>query len=316
MSRPLLPAVPFVRGVNLPWLSYGNDFGRSVWHPEGGVHRRERRELLDAVFGRLAATGIDLVRWFLLCDGRAGLCEDAEGTPEGLDDRIYQDFKTAIAYAEAYGLALMPVLLDFHWCRPPRDEAGVRCGGRAAHLVDSGRRACLMERVLRPLLSRFGERKAIAAWDLINEPEWVTFSWKTWDFRHAVLPDAMHAFIGEAAALVHECTDHPVTVGLASAASLPQLRGLGLDFYQAHWYDRLDDESPLTTPAAYWNVPGPVLLGEFPTRGSRFLPADIEALARSAGYRGALAWSLCASDAASDPDAAWRWASHGPDVAA
>jgi hypothetical protein len=181
--------------------------------------------------------------------------------------------------------------------------------------MDSGRRAYLMERVLRPLLSRFGGREAIAAWDLINEPEWVTFSWRTWDFRRAVLPDAMGDYIGEAASLVHQCTDHPVTVGLACAASLPLVRGLGVDVYQAHWYDRLDSESPLATPVSFWNVPGPVLLGEFPTKGSQRRPAEIEAVARSAGYRGALAWSLRADDDASDANAAWQWASHGPDVA-
>src|SRR5512134_1168384 len=115
MSRSLLPGVPFVRGVNLPWLSYGNDFGRSAWHPEGGVSRPERRAQLDSLFTRLAASHAKVVRWFVLCDGRAGLCEDDDGGLAGVDDCVFHDFKCAVTAAETHGLALMPVLLDFHW---------------------------------------------------------------------------------------------------------------------------------------------------------------------------------------------------------
>lgn len=307
MSRTFLRGVPFVRGVNLPWLSYGNDFGRSVWRPEGGVTQRAARAQLDETFGRLAAAGAHLVRWFLLCDGRAGLCESSDGAPEGLDDCMFHDFATAVGVAEAHGLSLVPVLLDFHWCHPPRELSGVRCGGRARHLIDSGHRTALVQHVLRPLISRFGGRPGIAAWDLINEPEWVTFSWRTWDPVHAVLPDVMRDYIAEAAALVHECTSHRVTVGLACASSLPLVRGLGLDLYQVHWYDRFEKEFALATPVATWGPDAPVLLGEFPTLGSSRSAVDIEAHARAAGYAGALAWSLHATDEATDAAAAWRW---------
>jgi hypothetical protein len=121
----------------------------------------------------------------------------------------------------------------------------------------------------------------------------------------------MCEYIAEAAALVHECTRHVVTVGLASAASLPRVRGLGIDLYQAHWYDKLDTRAPLATPVAAWALDGPVLLGEFPTRGSSRSPHAIESIARQAGYAGALAWSLCAGDSASDEAAIWKWLSSG-----
>jgi hypothetical protein len=312
MPRPFSHGAPFVRGVNLPWLSYGNDFGRSAWHPSGGLARPDARALLDDVFATLASAGACVVRWFLLCDGRAGLCEDPGGAPEGLDDRAFEDFKLAVSAAEAHGLSLIPVLLDFHWCHPPRESDGVRCGGRAHQLSDSGHRRALLEHVLRPLLARFGGREGIVGWDLINEPEWVTFSWRSWDPVHAVLPDAMVDYMGEAAALVHDCTDHLATVGLASAAALPHVRNLGLDLYQVHWYDRIEPASPLATPVSTWAVERPVVLGEFPTRGSARSPLDIERAARDAGYAGALAWSLRAADDSSDADAVWRWLATRP----
>jgi hypothetical protein len=47
----------------------------------------------------------------------------------------------------------------------------------------------------------------------------------------------------------------------------------------------------------------PLLLGEFPTRGSSLPPPAILEIAREAGYSGALAWSALASDRATDSSA-------------
>jgi hypothetical protein len=41
---------------------------------------------------------------------------------------------------------------------------------------------------------------------------------------------------------------------------------------------------------------GPLLLGEFPTRGSARAPTEVLRAAREAGYSGALAWSALAED--------------------
>jgi hypothetical protein len=306
-----VPGVPFVRGVNLPWLSYGNDFGRSAWNPGGGVNRPDRHVQVEAHFARLASAHVSVVRWFVLCDGRSGLCEEDDGGLAGVDDCVLHDFKVAVNAAEAHGIALIPVLLDFHWCHPAREHEGVQCGGRGHHITDSGQRGRLLHHVIRPLLAHFGQRPGIAAWDVINEPEWVTFSWRSWDPRHAVLPDVMRDFIAEAVALVHECTEQPATVGLACPASLPLVRGLGLDLLQAHWYDRYEHECPVHTPVVAWGAEVPVLLGEFPTRGTRLSPFEFENMARQAGYSGALAWSVTSTDDSTDADAVWRWLQAG-----
>jgi len=50
----------------------------------------------------------------------------------------------------------------------------------------------------------------------------------------------------------------------------------------------------------------PVILGEFPTRGSLRSPEEIVRTARRAGYAGALAWSALAGDEASDAGAMAR----------
>jgi len=91
-----------------------------------------------------------------------------------------------------------------------------------------------------------------------------------------------------------------VTVGSASTRYLPAVQGLGLDFYQPHWYDKFERRNPLATPVVTLGCDAPVLLGEFPTRGSQKTPATLIATARAAGYAGAMFWSVMADDSATD----------------
>jgi hypothetical protein len=81
----------------------------------------------------------------------------------------------------------------------------------------------------------------------------------------------MRAFIGDCVRLVHDLTSHAATVGSASTRSLSLVRDLGLDVYQAHWYDRLNRHAPLDLPVPAHGLDRPLILGEFPTRGSRRL---------------------------------------------
>jgi hypothetical protein len=89
-----------------------------------------------------------------------------------------------------------------------------------------------------------------------------------------------------------------VTVGLARAAGLDLTRGLGLDFYQVHWYERFGWNA-LADPVDALELDRPVLLGEFPGRATNSTPGAIVAAARGAGYCGALVWSVLSEDDAS-----------------
>jgi hypothetical protein len=92
----------------------------------------------------------------------------------------------------------------------------------------------------------------------------------------------------------------------ASFRWLPLVAGLGLDLYQPHWYDKLDGRAPLGVPIDLATCGRPVVLGEFPTRGSRHTTAAILDAARTSGYSGAWLWSLNATDEATDADAGLR----------
>ncbi len=273
-------------GANLPWVHYGIDFGANAWRPSGGVAQAEECAQLQATFANLAAAGVQYVRWFLFCDGRAGIAFSAGGRPLGLDDFVFRDVDAALDIASRHGIRIMFVLLDFLWCDPAGATRGVQMGGRSDVLTDATGRDALLDRVLRPLLERYAEEPAVLAWDVINEPEWI----KT------VAPTELHAWLGDTVALIHSATSHPATIGSAGVRWRDRYTNLNLDFYQVHWYDSLKRQPPLDTPVEELGFDRPVLLGEFPTRGSKRTPEEIVDAARAAGYSGAFYWSVLAKD--------------------
>jgi hypothetical protein len=296
----------FWLGANLPWLTYGCDFGANLWQPEGGVAQPGRRATLRVALERLAGQGTRTVRWFMLADGRAGIVESPEGRIEGLDDHVFRDADAALEELERTGLQVIFVLFDFHWFMARQVAEGVRLGGRSAVAIDADERRRLIGRVVTPLVERYGRHPSVLAWDVLNEPEWVTR--RRWGLpRRGLVPRAaMRAFIRDVVDVIHRHGSQAATAGSASACSLRLVEGLGLDVYQVHWYDHLDPRAPLAAPVADLGLDRAVILGEFPTRGSQRSPEDIVRTAREAGYAGALAWSALAGDEASDAGAMAR----------
>jgi hypothetical protein len=277
-------------------MHYGGDFGANAWRPLGGVAQPDRQAELGDTLARLADHGVQLVRWFLLADARAGVRVDERGEPAGLDGAVERDLDAALRLLERHGIRALFVILDFPLAHPARILSGVRTRGRIAWLRRPPARARLVDRVIAPLAARATGAPALFGWDLFNEPEWVTFGWGGWNPRRCVGRTTMRAFLDEASAALRRACAAPVTVGLASARGLPLVRGLGLDFYQVHWYDHVDPPSALVTPVAAFALDAPLWLGEFPTLGSSQSPVNVLSAVEHAGYAGALAWSYRASD--------------------
>ena len=283
-------------GVNLPWVRYGCDFGANAWQPRGGMGLAENHSRLPKVLAEIRARDALLIRWFLLCDGRAGIRFEKDGTPAGLDDFFFADVDAALAAVHEHGLRVVWTLLDFHWCRGARQLKGVALGGHCRVLRDLRRREALFANVLEPILARYGKHPAIAAWDVMNEPEQVTVGAGMWSPLRAVPRDAMRSFLLQTVARIHGHTRHAATVGLASLRGLPLCRDIGLDFYQAHWYDKLEARSPLATKISSLDLDRPLVLGEFPTVNSKLSVGEIIRTSRAAGYGGAWCWSALAED--------------------
>ena len=235
----------FFVGANLPWIDYGGDVGANAWSPAGGVSRPDRAARLDAVLARAAERGITTVRWFLLCDGRAGITVDERGRPVGLDHCVRRDLDAALGTLERRGVRALFVLFDFLLLHRRREHRGVQMFGRRQWVRDRDARARLLEQVVAPLVAHAGGAAAVAGWDLMNEPEWVTYGlggWRPWRCGSRA---TMRAFLRETMLAVREAGAAPITVGLASVRGLDLVRGLGLDVYQVHWYDHVDHPSTL-----------------------------------------------------------------------
>jgi hypothetical protein len=276
----------FLAGANLPWVHYGIDFGANGWRTGGGIAQAPERDELHRVFAQLAAGGVQVIRWFLLCDGRAGIRFSDGGRPLGLDDFVVRDIDAALEIAARHRIQIVFVVLDFLWCDAPRVVHGVQMGGRAHVLGDAGPREALLHLVFRPLFERYGREPAILAWDIINEPEWIT----------AVPTARIDDFLQESIALARSATSQLITVGSAGTRWRDRYTHLGLDFYQVHWYDGLERQPALDTPVSQLGFDRPVLLGEFPTKGSARTPENIVSTARAAGYAGAFYWSALSQD--------------------
>jgi hypothetical protein len=287
---------PAFVGVNLPWHVYGCDFGGNGWYPDGGIGRPHGSEALDPLFERLSGAGLRVVRWFMFCDGRAGIRFDRSGTPAGLDAHVFRDVDAALALAAAHKVTLLFVVFDFPWFRPPRSVNGVALFGRRDVVALADRRRALLDRVVAPVFKRYGREPLVEAWDLVNEPEWATLGWGARLPWRALRAGTMAAWLGEMTDLAHAEARQPVTVGLASARGLPLVAGCGLDFYQVHWYDKLERRSPLAEPPVA-ELDRPLVLGEFPTASTRLDAAEVIVAARAAGYAAVLAWSASSPDA-------------------
>jgi hypothetical protein len=328
----------FLHGCNYPWstdghtIFYGLDFGANVWGSHLGVSTR--RADVAADFAKMAALGFVVARWFVFCDGRAGILYDDGGLPVGPDAHLFDDLDAALSIARGAGIRLVLVLLDHRWMFDGvRDTIADPVSGlvlqarlpdgRAGVLLTEAGHDALCDRVFEPVLRRYGPRGTrgdladqVAAWELMNEPDWVIEEWERDLSRHVSrpLPFAMLArLVGRFSAAVHHHTRALATLGGGRARNLWAWDDdvLGLDVLQVHQYpdqrrpDRDDDVFGVSAEALA--VHRPVILGEFPGNGPEQHPkgasppsitlGDYLEFGVRNGYAGAWPWSFSGTDA-------------------
>jgi hypothetical protein len=296
----------FLYGCNYPWSSdgrtvfYGLDFGANVWNSHLGVSTRRTAVTRD--FDRMAAFGFTTVRWFVFGDGRSGVVYGQDGVPAALDAYVFDDMDAALEIARDSGIRLVLVALDHRWMfRLPYGRAGV--------LLHAPARDALVDRVLVPLLHRYGPSGAradlapsVAAWELMNEPDWVIGEWRRDLSRHVERPltfDAIAALVARFSEAVHRHTTALATIGAGRARNLTAWDddALGLDLLQIHhypdtWRPHLDIDVA-GRPAAAFGLTHPLVLGEFPGAAA----GEYIEFALAEGYAGAWPWSFSGTDA-------------------
>ena len=190
----------FWHGCNYPWSTngstvfYGMDFGANVWGSHVGVSTRRHEVARD--FLEMARLGFTVVRWFVFCDGRAGIEYDDRGLPAGPDAHLFTDIDAALDIARGVDIRLVLVLLDHRWMFDgvPDVIADPSTGtllearlpdGRSHVLHTHTGREALLGRVVEPLVRRYGrggERADLAsqilAFEFMNEPDFVVEEWE------------------------------------------------------------------------------------------------------------------------------------------
>jgi len=304
-TRAAPPAM--IAGINYPWTvvdgrpNYGCDFGRNIWNSHTGVSTHAAEVRADLV--AMAAMGVEVVRWFLLTDGRGGLRWARDGQLAGLDDRFVPDLEAALSCADAAGVRLCLVLIDYAWMH---DAA------RKSLVATASGREMFLEAVLDPVLDACASSGAVHSFDLINEPDWVTAGLEPNLAHEPLTIDELRGFAGAASARIHARSSALVTLGggrvrFAAEWDHP---AYGLDFIQVHSYpdvryqDR--DVSLFGRTAASFGLSKPLLIGEHPASPRQHPPGhlppaywleDYQALAREGGYLGAWPWSFKGVDA-------------------
>ena len=327
----------FLHGCNYPWSAggglsfYGLDFGANVWGSHLGVSTR--RAAVGRDFADMAGLGLRVVRWFVFCDGRAGIMYDDRDLPAGLDSYFFEDLDAGLEIAAAHDIGLDLVLLDHPWM-----FSGVRAmvpdpltggafearlpRGRAQVLASEAGRRALFAHVIEPLVRRYGSggdradlAPAITAYEFMNEPDFVIEEWEEAS-RHVAAPLPFEVVAGLVTRLSEEVHRHSAALTTLGCARVRNLwawedPALGLDVLQVHTYP--DSRRPgrdvdlYGLPPSALGVSREVLLGEFPgdaprhsPRGASPPPTTLEQyleFALDQGYVGAWPWSFSGTDA-------------------
>src|SRR5260221_916956 len=214
-------------GLNYPWKSYGYDFG--------GTQSPPWVAQIDTEFAEFKALGISALRWFILCKG------------EGFGSQVYaplsqkflDDFELLLVKCETAGIQLLPSLFDFLAFRPTSGSVD-----RTSIVNNPATREQFFSGVLHPLLSVSAKHPtAIYAWEMMNEPEWVTGSGKPLPlFR-------MLDFLAEGVSLINSA-GFKSTVGFGQYATVHTWDsvGLGVTIHQYHYYTQ-----PTTLPTSNYD---------------------------------------------------------------
>ena len=260
-----------------------------------------------------------LARVFTLVDGRAGILWNPDGSPGGLDDRVFRDLDALVDSAERAQVQLLPVILDFKWACIGKDNGGVRLGGRSNVIRDRFLRQKFVDNVLDPILERYGNHPSVRAWEIMNEPEWVLSGLPgrpadTTKFEPIPLDD-MRDFFRVCAQSVRRLTRHDATVGSARRSWVTLWKDVGLTLHCWHYYDSDPDDGFPWRGILDLGLQGPVLVTEVPTAGTRQRASDYLRAARNGGYHALCLWSCRAQDTFSDlPAAIADLESHVPQI--
>jgi hypothetical protein len=321
-------------GVNYPWLDYGWDFGLGPLSWRGSLTTPRWYGEIDRHLRHLHDLGVGVVRWFVLADGLTyGTGAGAPQTdplregewrfdPPALDPEIVEHFSELLRRIGLFNtgvarpILLLPVLIDFHFCergarrvlkpapanpsKTVQDPDWVK-QGRADALTKAPKRRRFLDNALEPLLRASRDHAGtIYAWELINEPEWITNGWHPDRRRdHPISGPAMRAFLEEGKQRIR-AAGFKATIGFALFETLSKSR-ITADVNQFHHYPG----GTRRLPRHAFDPQFPGIVGEFATAATDIWPdlliqgqrvLERLSLCSKQGYPLAMPWSFLTND--------------------
>lgn len=279
-------------GVNYAWYNWSYEFSDNNWTSNFTRIKSD----LDS----MSTKGIHTLRWWVFPDLAYGpLWSGAnEGSLcTGLPAKWVDHMKETCDYAYSKGIRIYWTITSFDCARGDDSVDHDDIIDNPAVLQS------FLDNALKPILQTLGNNPGVMGWDCINEPEWIVNKEDNGEPNNkgeSFPLAAMRNYIKTTCAYIHQYAKQPVSFGSANmkwlGAQYDLWDGLGLDFYDFHWYDWATPYfNPVTTPASSLKLDKPVIIGEMmpDTQGSSLKMTHkqvLDAIYKN-GYAGYMLWS-------------------------
>jgi hypothetical protein len=284
----------FIKAANLPWFEdaaadngFYNDIAINPHYPDSGCIYSSAQ--VSGYLADLHKMGVTVVRFWLTTDDQ-GCTIDGNGMVTGVTALLWTNLDNLLSIAGSNGISLYLTLSE----------------GRADWLTNSAMANAYKTNCLIPLVQRYKGSTNVFGLDLMNELDgWVAdptygnpyiSSGATWTQAKAYITNFAAAVHGADSNRLVSCSQVYHTW-----VNLPYWKGLGLDFYDFHYYA----DSISLPPVASLNVDKPVWVGECGQANADLAWSDsiqsnceLEALNTgcSGGYAGVSIWSYALPD--------------------
>jgi uncharacterized protein (TIGR03437 family) len=244
-----------------------------------------------------------VVRVYALVDGRAGILWAADGSANGLESRVFDDFDALWAASDRAQVRVLLVLLDYKFFSRGTLNNGVQLGGHSNVARDLRLRQSFVQNVIDPIARRYANHPRLYAIEIVSEPEWVTSgiagSNPDGSIHDPVTLDQMREFIRATIDTIRRWGVVPVTVGSARRQWTALWKDL-VTLHSFHFYESDSHEVFPWRPSSDLALNGPVLVTEVPTARTRFLAGQYLKAAREGHYQGLMPWACRARDESSN----------------
>ena len=304
----------FLNGANIPWQYFGWDFGEhNKWN------RGYDSTYFEKIFVDLEAHGVNTVRMWVHCDGRATPEFDENGFVIGLDQAILDEMEDFLVRAKRHNLLVNFTLWSHNLLENNTKKGGALAGLHQDLIVDEEKTESYLKNALIPMVQSLNHHCNLLAWEIISEPEWCMRILGGAKTTQTVSVSAMQRFVGKCIEVIRENSSQMITVGSAYPCSNnddmlrnfwaeAEFEKLGfdskevyLDFYSFHYFEWMSDKKNVFEHnLSHWNLNKPVVIAESAVKNKKhpMLLTGQEQLdyALKNNYAGVLFWSVHAGD--------------------